>query len=343
LRPETAQNIFLNFQNIVHAFSPKLPFGIAQFGKAFRNEISPRNFLFRLREFSQFELEYFYDASQKQNLKLSNPNKQIKILTKEMQAKKQNETKQKISELLKSTTPLHASVLENSVIWLETLGINLENVRLRQNLDSERAHYSKDTWEIEYIFPFGWKEIVGVADRGNYDLSNHSKFSGKDLSILNEETGKKIVPSVIEPSFGLERLILAIMFDAYRKETKKVKRETGTVTEERVFLSLNKKLFPKAGIFPLVRKDGLDKKAQQIYKMLKSKLPQISFFISEKQSIGKRYAREDEIGTPFCITVDYETMKGKTKDTVTIRWRDTTRQKRIKIKDLEKFFRKELL
>ncbi len=279
LRGETAQAIFVNFKNILDSFHPKLPFGIAQIGKAFRNEITPGNFLFRSREFEQMELEYF-------------------ILPEEDEKQFQYWR-------------------EYCLAFLSKLGLKKENLHFYDHPKEKLSHYSKGTTDIEYNFPFGWAELWGIARRADYDLSQHSKFTGKNLSFQTPD-GQEIKTFVIEPSVGVDRLFLALMADAYFQD------------EKRVVLKLHAKLAPyKVAVFPLVaNNDELVNKAKTLYQELKKNF---NTAWDDRGNIGKRYYSQDEIGTPWCITVDYDSLKD---NTVTVRDRDTTEQERVKITDL---------
>ncbi len=324
LRPETAQLMFTNFKLVMETMRLKLPFGIAQMGRAYRNEISPRDFLFRMREFEQMEIEYFIHPDKINDcpyLTQEILDFEINIYSIEMQQNKEGHKKMKLGEAIEKgiiKTTWHAYWLYETVKWFLDLGIDKEKLRLRQHLPEERSHYALDTWDIEYLFPFGWKEIHGMANRTDYDLKQHMKFSGEDLTYYDEEKKEKVVPHVIEPSQGVDRAFLAFLIDAYHEE------------EDRVVLRLHPKLAPiKVGVFPLVSKDNLPEKAREVYNMLRKKF--VAFY-DESGSIGRRYARQDEIGTPFCITIDYDTLQD---NTVTIRDRDTKEQIRAKIEELE--------
>jgi len=284
LRGETAQGIFVNFENILNTMRLKIPFGIAQIGKAFRNEITPGNFIFRLREFEQMELEYFIEPG----------------------------TQSKWFSYWK----------DERMNWYLSLGLKKANLRFYRHPKKELAHYADMCEDIEYKFPWGWGEQEGIASRKDYDLRQHSKFSGKDLSYFNTATGKKYVPYVIEPSAGVDRLVLSLLLDAYHEEEVK--------GEKRVVLRFKPLLAPiKVAILPLVRnRKPLVNKAREIFKILSA---EIATFYDEGGSIGRRYRRQDEIGTPFCVTIDFDTLKD---DTVTMRDRDTMRQERVKIQDL---------
>ncbi|MAG15798.1 glycine--tRNA ligase [Candidatus Woesearchaeota archaeon] len=334
LRPETAQVIFTNFKLVQENARMKLPFGIAQIGRAFRNEISPRDFLFRCREFEQMEIEYFvhpYKVNDCPYIKEVSSHS-FNVLTSEMQHKKQKPKKMKVSEMLtkKLILPWHAYWLAHEHKWLTSLGVKAENLRIRQHVDTEKSHYATDTWDLEYNFPFGWKELEGVSNRGDFDLKQHMKTSGKDLSYYDEEEKAKIIPHVVaEPSLGVDRTFLVFLFDAYEYDKKR----------ENVVLKLHPKLAPiKIAIFPLLsNKKELVKMAKDVYDDLKK---EFNCFLDEKGSIGKRYARMDEAGTPIALTLDFDSLK---KKDVTIRDRDSTRQVRIKIKGLKDEIRKRLL
>jgi len=285
VRPETAGGIFVNFKNVVDSFHPKLPFGIAQIGKAFRNEIAPRDFLFRAREFEQMEIEYFVRPDE---------------------WKGSFETWR--TEMFR---------------FIDAVGIARALVHELEVPDEERAHYSKRTIDFEFDFPFGRKELFGLAYRGDFDLSAHAASSSVDLSYLDEATGARIVPHVIEPSFGLDRAILALLVSAYTED------ELGG--EPRTYLKFNKTIAPiKAAVFPLLKnKPELVEKARDVYSSLKSQVPSIQF--DDNGNIGKRYRRQDEIGTPVCITIDFQTLDD---DTVTLRDRDSGRQQRESIDNI---------
>ncbi len=288
LRPETAQGIFVNFKNVQRTSRKKVPFGIAQVGKSFRNEITPGNFIFRIREFEQMELEFFCKPGT--DLEWFNYWKNF----------------------------CHQ--------WLLNLGIKEEWLRLRDHDKEELAFYSKATTDFEFLFPFGWGELWGVADRTDYDLNQHIQTSGKDLSYQDPVTNEKYVPYVIEPSLGADRVLLAFLCNAYEEE--EVDGET------RVVLHLHHALAPiKVAILPLQKQ--LNEKAEAIYTSLSKKY---SCEFDQSGSIGKRYRRQDEIGTPYCITVDFDTLED---DTVTIRERDTMSQIRIKVDELDAYFAKQ--
>ena len=291
LRPETAQGIFVNFANIQRTTRKKVPFGVAQVGKSFRNEITPGNFIFRVREFEQMELEFF----------------------------------------CKPGTDLEwfdywRSYCKN---FLLSLGLKEENLRLRDHDQEELCFYSKATTDFEYLFPFGWGELWGVADRTDYDLTQHINTSGKSLEYFDPETNEKYIPYVIEPSLGVERLFLSIVTEAYDEEELVSTDKNGNEKKEtRTAMHFHPALAPyKAAVLPLVKK--LTPKAEEVYDMLSKKF-MVDF--DEAGTIGKRYRRQDEIGTPFCITYDFDTLE---KDNcVTVRDRDTMQQERVAIDDL---------
>lgn len=337
LRPETAQLMFTNFRLVQEAARLKLPFGIAQAGKGYRNEISPRNFTFRSREFDMMEIEYFVHPDKinecpgiEQYLDLK-----ISILTAEDQEKSE-EAKEKdmtIRQALEKgiiKTRWHGYWLSEMYLWLLSLGIKSENLRIREHMKKELAHYAKACFDIEYHFPFGWKEIHGMADRTQFDISQHMKHSGKDLTYFDEETKQRVVPYVAaEPSQGLDRAFLAVITDAYEDAHARMEK-TGKFA-----LKLNKKIAPiTIAVFPLMPRDGLGELALEVFNALKGDFC-ASYDVSG--SIGRRYARMDEIGTPYCVTVDYDSLK---KKDLTLRDRDTTKQVRLKIKDLVPTLRK---
>ena len=301
LRPETAQGIFVNFPSVQRTSRKKLPFGIAQIGKSFRNEITPGNFTFRTREFEQMELEFF----------------------------------------CKPDTDLEwfAYWKEFCRQWLQSLGMTEENVRFRDHRPEELAFYSKATTDVEYLFPFGWGELWGIADRTDYDLKRHQEHSGKDLTYFDQETNEHYIPYVIEPSLGADRMALAFLCDAYDEEV--VGQDKNGKDDTRVVLHLHPALAPfKAAVLPLSKKLGA--KAQEVHDML-SKDFMVDY--DESGSIGKRYRRQDEIGTPLCITVDFDTVGDGEKEgdnCVTIRDRDTMEQVRLPIDQLKEYIREKI-
>ena len=286
LRPETAQGIFTNFKNVVDSFYPDLPFGIAQQGKAFRNEIAPRDFVFRSREFEQMEIEYFVNPENWQEA---------------------------FDELLKATHE-----------FLEALGLNPDNIHELDVPPEDRAHYSKKTIDIEYDFPIGKEELMGIAYRTDFDLMNIQRVSGKSMEYTIKGTNEKFVPHVIEPSFGVERALMAVLSSAYREDEQNGSR--------RVYLALPEHLAPvKFAVSPLLKnKPELVEKAREIYASLSKKNPGRVMW-DDNGNIGKRYRRQDEIGTPHCVVIDFQTLED---DTVTIRERDTTEQRRISVKEI---------
>jgi glycyl-tRNA synthetase len=327
LRPETAQLIFADFKAVQENSRLKLPFGIAQIGKAFRNEIAPRDFLFRCREFEQMEIEYFIKPNEKCPYEI--PNEEILIYSAEAQESGTGGEKMKIFEAFKKgiiKKDWHAYWLATEFLFFKNLGANPTKFRIRQHKKEELAHYSSDCWDLEYEFPFGWKELEGIADRSTYDLSQHEKFSKKDLKIFDEESKEKILPAVIcEPSLGVERAFLVFMFDSYYYDKER----------ENIVLRLNSKLSPiKAAIFPIVKQAEFEKISQEVFEDLRKEFNVVQDLSG---SIGRRYARNDEIGTPYCITIDGDSSKNKD---VTIRDRDTTKQIRVKVKDLREVLRK---
>ena len=300
LRPETAQSIFVQFKNVLEVSRKKLPFGIAQIGKAFRNEINPRNFTFRSREFEQMELEYFCRAEEGVNLL--------------------------------------DYWLEERLKFYENIGILRDKLHARKVPDDERAFYSKGTYDIEYDFPFGRQELEGVAYRTDYDLQQHIKASGKSLDYFDEETKQQFVPHVIEPSAGVDRTVLALICEAYSED--EAPDEKGKM-EKRIVLRFHPRIAPiKCGIFPLLRNNAqLVAKAKEIVDLLR---PHMFIFYDESGAIGRRYRRQDEIGTPFGVTVDFETLGEKDaalRDTVTLRERDSMKQERVAINDLPDILR----
>ncbi|MBI4448928.1 glycine--tRNA ligase [Candidatus Woesearchaeota archaeon] len=321
LRPETAQLMFTNFKLVFDTSRCKLPFGIAQMGKAFRNEISPRDFLFRSREFDLMEIEFFTHPDKANECPYFDGIKKRSILTLTEQDQHENqEPKERtFAEIATLTTRWHVYWISECLQWFLDLGIRKENLRLRQHKKDELAHYAGACFDIEYKFPFGWKEIHGNADRRQYDLNQHIKISGKDLSIFDEESKQKVVPYVAsEPAQGVDRAFLAFLLDAYNDD-----KERGNIV-----LKLHPRLSPiKVGVFPLVNK--LEDKAKEVYELLRKTFPTQ---YDRSGSVGRRYARADELGTPYCVTIDFESLDDQC---VTVRDRDTTGQVRVAIKDLK--------
>ncbi|PIT92820.1 MAG: glycine--tRNA ligase [Candidatus Harrisonbacteria bacterium CG10_big_fil_rev_8_21_14_0_10_42_17] len=296
-RPETAQGMFVNFKTVLDTSRKRLPFGIAQIGKAFRNEITPGNFIFRTREFEQMEIEYFI---------------------------RENEWETHFDHWL----------LEMKR-WLKDLGVDEARLHYEDILDGERAHYSKRTVDIEYNFPFGQKELYGLAYRGDFDLKSHMEASGIDLRYTDPETNERFLPHVIEPTWGVDRTVLVAMLEAYTEE--EVATTKKGETESRVVMKFPTWLAPiKVAILPLMKKEQLVNKAKEIFTNLSEN---VTCDYDETQSIGKRYRRQDEIGTPFCVTVDFESLED---NAVTIRERDSMQQERIPIDDLEKYIENKL-
>jgi glycyl-tRNA synthetase len=283
LRPETAQGIFVNFKNVLQFARKKPPFGIAQIGKAFRNEITPGNFIFRTREFEQMEIEYFVPPAE--------------------------------------APEWHRRWMDDRMRWYTDLGIRPDHLRLREHGPDELSHYSSATSDVEYLFPMGWSELEGIANRGDFDLTQHAKFSGEKLEYFDQETKERYVPHVIEPSAGADRAMLAFLVDAYDSEE--------VEGRQRTVLRLHPRLAPvKVAVLPLVSKAGMPEKAREVYEAVRRRVPAE---FDEGGSIGRRYRRQDEIGTPWGITVDGQTMED---DTVTLRDRDSLEQVRVPIEGL---------
>jgi glycyl-tRNA synthetase len=297
LRPETAQGIFVDFTQVLATSRKKIPFGIAQRGKAFRNEITPGNFIFRTREFEQMELEYFVKPGEDE--------------------------------------AAHQYWIDERFDWYLRLGVRKEKLRLREHDADELSHYSKRTVDIEYEFPWGWAELEGIANRGDYDLSQHAKFSGQDLSYFDQESQERYVPYVIEPSAGADRGLLAFLIDAYREE--EVTTASGKV-ERRTVLALHKDLAPyKAAVLPLSRHENLVPLAKQVASLLR---PHWMIDYDDAGSIGRRYRRQDEIGTPYAVTVDFGSLEDSA---VTVRDRDSMAQERIPISELVVYLNERLV
>lgn len=304
LRPEIAQAMFVNFKNVLDTSRKRLPFGIASIGKAFRNEITPGNFIFRTLEFDLMEFEYFI---------------------------RKEEWEKWFDYWLKEQKD-----------WLKEIGFDAKHLRIREHEAEERAHYSRRTVDIEYNTPFGWKEMFGLAYRADYDLKNHTEKSGTGLEYTDPETGEKLVPHVIEPTFGLTRLVLMTLLEAYQEDPS---ASLGASGEPRVYLKLKPYLAPyQVAVFPLLaNKPQLIEKAREIYQELKKptadcRLP-LNVVWDDRGNIGKRYYSQDEIGTPFCVTIDFDTLEN---ETVTVRDRDTAKQERVKIEELRDFLSKRI-
>jgi len=300
LRAETCQGIYVNFKNVLQTMRLKIPFGIAQIGKAFRNEINPKDFIYRTREFEQMEMQWFCEPK----------------------------TAPKLFDYWK----------KERLNWYLNLGIKKENLRIREVPKKELAHYARKASDIEYKFPFGWQEVEGIHNRGDWDLSNHSKYSGEDLEYYDEETREKYFPNIIETSVGVDRSLFAFLCDAYQEVEGGRTKTTNSVKEVEILLKLDKSLAPiKIAVLPLVKnKPKLVKKAEEVYQMLK---PHFICQYDEVGSIGRRYRRQDEVGTIFTLTIDFETLE---KDDLTIRDRDTMKQERVKIKDLVKVLKEKI-
>jgi glycyl-tRNA synthetase len=300
LRPETAQAMFVQYKNILATARVKLPFGIAQIGKAFRNEITPGNFIFRDIEFEQMEIEYFVKPGQEATA--------FEEWLGEMRG------------------------------WIELIGLNPENVRIREHSKEELSHYSSRTVDFEYNFPspMGWKELYGLSDRGDFDLKQHQEFSGEDLTYFDQEANSRYLPNVVEPTFGVDRTVLVLLLDAYEEEATV---DVNGKPDTRVVLKLSPKIAPyKAAVLPLMKKPELAEVARSLFERLESETSYLVDY-DETGNIGKRYRRQDEAGTPFCFTIDYDTLEDRT---VTVRDRDTTAQTRIALDDVPAFLREQV-
>jgi glycyl-tRNA synthetase len=291
LRPETAQGIFVNFKNYLQFARKKPPFGIAQIGKSFRNEITPGNFIFRTREFEQMEMEFFVPPGE-------------------------------------ATTWFEHWTAER-MRWYTDLGIRPDRLRLRAHDQDELSHYSSATSDVEYLFPIGWSELEGIANRGDFDLTQHTKFSGQKLEYVDTASGDRYVPHVVEPAAGVDRAMLAFLADAYDED--EIEGELRTV------LRLHPRIAPiKVAVLPLVRKDGQPELAREVYQALRERM-QAEY--DEGGAIGRRYRRQDEIGTPFCVTVDFDSLED---DAVTVRDRDSMQQERIPLEGLDRYLAERL-
>lgn len=294
LRPETAQGMFVNFKNLLDSIHPTLPFGMAQIGKAFRNEIAPRDFVFRSREFEQMEIEYFVDPRDP-----------------------------------KKVDAIFDQWFEEQMAFLKDLGLTESKIHKLEVPASDRAHYSKRSVDTEFDFPFGQKELLGLAYRTDFDLKSHTEMSKVDLSYYDEETKERFIPHCIEPTFGVDRVVLAVLSDAYTEDE--------IDGEKRVYMKFSPKVAPvKVAVFPLLKnKPELTKKAQEVYALLKKDISSVAF--DDNGNIGKRYRRQDEIGTPYCVTIDFDTIEQGTG--VTVRNRDTGKQERVKVEDLVSYLK----
>ncbi len=289
LRPETAQGIFVNFKNVLQFSRKKPPFGIAQIGKSFRNEITPGNFIFRTREFEQMEMEFFVPPAEAERW--------------------------------------FEHWLAERELWYTSLGIRPDHLRLRAHDADELSHYSSGTSDVEYLFPIGFSELEGIANRGDFDLSRHAEFSGEKLEYFDQSTGERYVPHVIEPAAGADRATLAFLVDAYDEEV--VAEEGAGEGEQRTLLRLHPRLAPvKAAILPLVKKDGQPELAQEVHRLVRGR---VQAEYDEGGSIGKRYRRQDEIGTPYCLTIDHQSVEDRT---ITLRDRDSLAQERVPIEGI---------
>jgi len=283
LRPETAQGIFINFKNVLQFSRKKPPFGIAQVGKSFRNEITPGNFVFRTREFEQMEMEFFVPPTE--------------------------------------ADTWYRYWIEQRERWYTELGIRPDHLKIRPHDEDELSHYSSGTSDVEYLFPIGWSELEGIANRGSFDLTRHAEFSGEKLEYFDQATGERYVPHVIEPAAGADRATLAFLIDAYDEEE--------VAGEQRTLLRLHPRLAPvKVAVLPLVRKDGQPELAGEVHAALRGRM---HTEYDEGGSVGKRYRRQDEIGTPWCVTIDHQSIEDRT---VTLRDRDTLAQERVAIDEL---------
>ncbi|MDD5651505.1 MAG: glycine--tRNA ligase [Candidatus Nanoarchaeia archaeon] len=328
LRGETAQGMFLDFKNIYETSRVKLPFGIAQIGRCFRNEIAPRDFLFRSREFNIGEFEFFIHPKEMKCdlLNAEHLNVKIKLLDAETQEKNKDTLREiTIKKLLeeKRLEEWHAYWLAEQIMWFKQLG--LEKIKIREHMKGELSHYSSATFDLDYEYPFGSKEVAGIANRGTYDLTQHIKESKEKLDVFDEKTKERVIPKVIEPTFGMERVFLAVICNAYNFDEKR----------QNVVLKLPANLAPiKAAVFPLINDAKIEKIAREVFTELKKEF-NVSY--DESGSVGKRYARNDESGTPYCITVDEDSIKDKS---ITVRNRDTTKQIRVKIIEIKEVLKK---
>ena len=328
LRGETAQSMFMDFKLVQQTSRKQLPFGIAQIGRCFRNEIAPRDFLFRSREFHIGELEFFINPEETKCDLLMNIHKNIKLKLLDAETQKRRDEKLRmtsIGKMLKEKRlgEWHAYWLAEQILWFNSIGLN--EIKIREQTKDELSHYSSATFDIDYEYSFGSKEIAGIANRGQYDLTQHEKESKQDMSIYDEKSGKRVVPRVIEPTFGIERVFLAILTKAYHYDE----------ARDYVVLKIPAKLAPiKAAVFPIVKQSQYIQIAEDIVRDLRK---DFNVIYDIGGSVGRRYARNDESGTPYCITIDDKSSKQKD---VTVRDRDTTEQIRVKIKELRHVLKK---
>ncbi len=328
LRGETAQGMFMDFKLIQQTSRMQLPFGIAQIGRCFRNEIAPRDFLFRSREFHIGEFEFYINPFEKKCVSLDEVHKDVKVrlLDAETQKKEGDELKEtSIGKMIKQGKlgEWHGYWLAEQVLWFESLGLN--KIKIREHTKDELSHYSSATFDIDYEYFFGSKEVAGNANRGQYDLKQHEKESKESMEIFDEKTKKKIIPRVIEPTFGIERVFLAVLTKAYCYDKDR----------DYIVLKIPAKLAPiKAAVFPIIKKPEYEEIAENVVRDLRKDW---NIVYDKSGSIGRRYARNDEIGTPYCITIDTDSINRKD---ITIRDRDSTEQIRVKIKDLKNVFKK---
>ena len=330
LRGETAQGMFMDYKLVQQTSRKQLPFGIAQIGKCFRNEIAPRDFLFRVRELNIAEFEFFINPEEKtcDLLEKKHLDLKLKLLDAEtQQAGKEDLKETTIGKMLKENRmeEWHAYWLAEQLMWYHSVGLGFEEIKIREHKKDELSHYSSATFDVDYMFPFGSKELGGIANRGQYDLTQHSKASGQKMEVRDEKYKNNVVAKVIEPTFGMERAFLAVLTKAYTFDVKK----------NNVILKLPARLAPvKASVFPIIKDEKYEKIAKEIVSDLRKEW---NVAYDSTGSIGKRYSRNDEIGTPMCVTVDEETPKDKS---VTIRDRDSTKQIRVKISELREVVRK---
>jgi len=328
LRGETAQGMFMNFKLVQQTSRKQLPFGIAQIGKCFRNEIAPRDFLFRSREFHIGEFEFFINPEEKKCVLLEKKHLDLKInlLDAETQVEgKSNLKETTIGKMLQENKleEWHAYWLAEQVLWFNSIG--LSEIKIREHMKTELSHYSSATFDLDYEYSFGSREIAGIANRGQYDLTQHAKESGEKMEIFDEKYKNRVIPKVIEPTFGMERVFLAVLTKAYSFDEKR----------QNIILKIPAKLAPvKAAVFPIVKGEEYEKIAEDIVRELRKEW---NIAYDKSGSLGRRYARNDEIGTPMCITIDEDSLKNKS---VTIRDRDSTKQIRVKIVELGNVVRK---